>query len=88
MVLYGAAAVRLDWRILLVLLAMTGANYFIALWAWRFNMQTKPTADTFLQGQKYLRREGEQPANGKDIRLYHMEKWLMDINWMPIMLAS
>lgn len=78
MVLYGAAAVRLDWRILLVLLAMTGANYFIALWAWRFNMQTKPTADTFLQGQKYLRREGEQPANGKDIRLYHMEKWLMD----------
>ena len=33
MVLYGAAAVRLDWRILLVLLAMTGANYLIALWA-------------------------------------------------------
>lgn len=78
MILYGAAAVRLDWRILLVLLAMTGVNYFIALWAWRFNMRTKPTADTFLQGQKYLRREGEQPANGKDIRLYHMEKWLMD----------
>lgn len=78
MVLYGAAAVQLDWRILLVLLAMTGANYFIALWAWRFNMRTKPTADTFLQGQKYLRREGEQPANGKDIRLYRMEKWLMD----------
>ena len=78
MVLYGAAAVRLDWRILLVLLAMTGANYFIALWAWHFNMRTKPTADTFLQGQKYLRREGGQPANGKDIRLYHMEKWLMD----------
>lgn len=78
MVLYGAAAVRLDWRILLVLLAMTGANYFIALWAWHFNMRTKPTADTFLQGQRYLRREGGQPANGKDIRLYHMEKWLMD----------
>ena len=78
MVLYGAAAVRLDWRILLVLLAMTGANYLIALWAWHFNMRTKPKADTFLQGQKYMRREGEQPANGKDIRLYRMEKWLMD----------
>ena len=78
MVLCGAAAVRLDWRILLVLLAMTGANYLIALWAWHFNMRTKPKADTFLQGQKYLRREGEQPANGKDIRLYCMEKWLMD----------
>lgn len=78
MVLYGTAAVRLDWHILLVLLAMTGANYLIALWAWHFNMRTKPKADTFLQGQKYLRREGEQPANGKDIRLYRMEKWFMD----------
>ena len=77
MVLYGAAAVALDWRILLVLAAMTGANYLIALWAWRFNRRTKPEADVFLQGQEYLRREGEEPANGKDIRLYHMEKWLM-----------
>lgn len=39
MVLYGAAAVRLDWRILLVLLAMTGANYLIAYWAWCFNIR-------------------------------------------------
>ncbi len=78
MVLYGAAAVRLDWRILLVLLAMPGANYLIAYWAWCFNIRTKSVADTWLQGQKYLRREGEQPVNGKDIRLYRMEKWLMN----------
>lgn len=78
MVLYGAAAVRLDWRILLVLLAMTGANYLIAYWAWCFNIRTRSVADTWLQGQKYLRREGEQPVNGKDIRLYRMEKWLMN----------
>ncbi len=78
MVLYGAAAVRLDWRILLVLLAMTGANCLIAYWAWCFNIRTRSVADTWLQGQKYLRREGEQPVNGKDIRLYRMEKWLMN----------
>ena len=78
MVLYGAAAVRLDWRIFLVLLAMTGANYLIAYWAWCFNIRTRSVADTWLQGQKYLRREGEQPVNGKDIRLYRMEKWLMN----------
>ena len=78
MVLYGAAAVRLDWRILLVLLAMTGANYLIVYWAWCFNIRTRSVADTWLQGQKYLRREGEQPVNGKDIRLYRMEKWLMN----------
>ena len=78
MVLYGAAAVRLDWRILLVLLAMTGANYLIAYWAWCFNIRTRSVADTWLQGQKDLRREGEQPVNGKDIRLYRMEKWLMN----------
>lgn len=78
MVLYGVAAVRLDWRILLVLLAMTGANYLIAYWAWCFNIRTRSVADTWLQGQKYLRREGEQPVNGKDIRLYRMEKWLMN----------
>lgn len=77
MILYGAAAVRLDWRILLVLLAMTGANYLIAYWAWCFNIRTRAVADTYLQGQRYLRREGEQPANGKDIRLYRMETWLM-----------
>ncbi len=77
MVLYGAAAVRLDWRILLVLLVMTGANYLIAYWAWRFNIRTREAADTYLQGQRYLRREGEEPANGKDIRLYRMEKWFM-----------
>lgn len=78
MVLYGAAAVRLDWRIFLVLLAMTGANYLIAYWAWCFNIRTRSVADTWLQGQKDLRREGEQPVNGKDIRLYRMEKWLMN----------
>lgn len=77
MVLYGAAAVRLDWRILLVLLGMSAANYLISYWAWRFNMRTKPEADTYLQGQEYLRREGEEPANGKDIRLYRMEQWLL-----------
>ncbi|MCM1542793.1 MAG: ABC transporter ATP-binding protein/permease [Blautia sp.] len=77
MLLYGAAAVRLDWRILLVLLSMTVANYLIAFRAWRFNMQTRSVADTYLQGQRYLRREGEEPANGKDIRLYQMEKWFM-----------
>ena len=77
LLLYGAAAVALDWRILLVLAAMTAANYAIALWAWRFNMRTKGEADKDLRGQNYFFRLSRNPANGKDIRLYRMEQWIM-----------
>jgi len=70
-------AVALDWRILLVLAAMTAANYAIALWAWRFNMRTKGEADKDLRGQNYFFRLSRNPANGKDIRLYRMEQWIM-----------
>ena len=77
MVLYGGLAVALDWRILLVLAAMTAANYAIALWAWRFNMRTKGEADKDLRGQNYFFRLSRNPANGKDIRLYRMEQWIM-----------
>ncbi len=77
MLIYGAAAVVLDWRILPILIGMTLINHFIARQDTQLELRTKPTADKDLYGQHYLHRQAADPANGKDIRLYHMENWFL-----------
>ncbi|MDE6881300.1 MAG: ABC transporter ATP-binding protein/permease [Oscillospiraceae bacterium] len=77
MLLYGAVIVALDWRLLPVLAAMAVSNYFLYTWAGKRQMDDKAASDRAFQREDYLTHQAEEPANGKDIRLYRMEGWFM-----------
>ena len=77
--LYGALAVALDWRILLVLAGMTACNCLAARWAHQYALRTQKGQQAWdIQRERYFQELAADPANGKDIRLYRLEKWLMD----------
>ena len=76
--LYGAAAAVLDWRILLVLAGMTAANCAAASLVRRYEVQTQKERAQGYREWDYLVRQSDNPANGKDVRLYRMESWFMD----------
>ena len=76
--LYGAAVAVLDWRILLVLAGMTAANCAAASLVRRYEVQTQKERAQGYRERDYLVRQSDNPANGKDVRLYRMESWFMD----------
>ena len=77
LLLYGSVAVALDWRLLPLLVLMTASNYILYLWAGRRQMQDKNASDRAFRREDYLTTQAEEPANGKDVRLYRMEGWFL-----------
>lgn len=77
LILYGAAATILDWRILLVLVGMTIANFAVEHLVQRYAVKTQEERVQRHRERGYLFQQSDDPANGKDIRLYHMEKWFV-----------
>lgn len=75
MLLYGAVAVSLDWRLLPVLAAMVLADILLLGWARRKRVGSQEDADRQFQRSDYLYRQAGEAANGKDVRLYRMEGW-------------
>jgi len=75
--LYGGAAGALDWRILLVLAGMTGASMGLDTVIRRYEKRTRETQNQNFREQDYLLRQSDDPANGKDVRLYRMEGWFL-----------
>ncbi len=77
--LYGAAAASLDWRILLVMALMSAANTLAAGLVRRYESRTR--ADEILDRREYdyLLDHAYDPANGKDVRLYRMENWVLGV---------
>lgn len=76
-ILYGAAATILDWRILLVLAGMTIANFAAAHLVHQYEVKTQEERVQRHRERGYLSQQSDDPANGKDIRLYRMEKWFI-----------
>ena len=77
MLLYGAVAVSLDWRLLPVLAAMVFADILLLGWARRKRVGSQKDADRQFQRSDYLYRQAGDAANGKDVRLYRMEGWFV-----------
>ncbi|MDE7218378.1 MAG: ABC transporter ATP-binding protein/permease [Oscillospiraceae bacterium] len=75
--IYGTAAVMLDWRILLVLAGMTVANYAAASLVRRYEQGSLESQKQNYREQDYLNSQADKPANGKDVRLYRMEDWFL-----------
>lgn len=73
--LYGAVAVSLDWRLLPLLAAMALANTLLLRRAREKRVQSQQEADRQFQHSDYLYRQAGDAANGKDVRLYRMEGW-------------
>lgn len=78
LLLYGGVAASLDPLIIFVLAGMVAAHYLLA-WVLRKYMD-KTAEGRFRMDEKlgYLEKQAEDPANGKDARLYGMEKWFGD----------
>lgn len=74
---YGTAAVALDWRILLVLAGMTIANYAAASMVTRYGERTREDRRRSFRARDYILTQSDDPANGKDVRLYRMESWFL-----------
>lgn len=77
LILYGAAAAILDWHILLVLTGMTIANLAVEHLVQHYAVKTQEERVQRHRERGYLFQQSDNPANGKDIRLYHMEKWFL-----------
>ncbi len=77
LLIYGAAAAALDWRIIAVLAAMTAASMGLDTITRRYEERTQPERIQSFRGQNYLLEQSDKPANGKDIRLYRMEDWFI-----------
>lgn len=78
LLLYGGVAASLDPVIIFVLAGMVAAQYLLA-WVLRKYMD-KTIEGRFRMDEKigYLAKQAEDPANGKDARIYGMEKWFGD----------
>ena len=77
LLLYGAAAAALDWRIIAVLVVMTAASMGLDTVIRRYETRTRKEQTQNYREQDYLLEQSDNPANGKDIRLYRMEGWFM-----------
>lgn len=75
--LYGGLAFSLDWRILLVLAGMVAANYFTTSLVTQYEARTRENSNRLYQVQEYILGQSDNPANGKDVRLYRMENWFL-----------
>ena len=73
--IYGAAAAALDFRILLVLIGMTVANHAAAVLVTRYERRTRNETNQLDREHYYILEQSDKPENGKDVRLYHMENW-------------
>ena len=74
---YGAAAAALDWRIILVLAVMTAVNVVLDTWVRQYEERTQAERIQNFREQDYFLSQSDNPANGKDVRLYHMENWFL-----------
>ncbi|MDE6588924.1 MAG: ABC transporter ATP-binding protein/permease [Oscillospiraceae bacterium] len=79
--LYGGMAATLDWRILLVLAGMAAANYAAAALLQQYERMTRKEQTQHYRERDYFNTQADDPANGKDIRLYRMEDWFMTSLW-------
>ena len=77
LLLYGAAAVALDWRILLVLAGMTLSGMVLDTVVRRYEERTEEESKQNFREQDYLLSQSDDPVNGKDVRLYRMENWFV-----------
>ncbi|MDE7261796.1 MAG: hypothetical protein K2N78_07025, partial [Oscillospiraceae bacterium] len=74
---YGAAAAALDWRIILILVVMTAASMGLDTVIRRYEKRTQQECIQNYREQDYFNTQANDPANGKDVRLYRMEGWFM-----------
>ena len=78
---YGGLAAALDWRILLVLAGMTVSGMILDTVVRRYEERTEAESKQNYREQDYLLSQSDNPANGKDVRLYRMESWFVDSLW-------
>lgn len=68
----------LNWQIAALLIGLTLLSGAAQLWARQYESRSLKTASQLWRKRHYIQREGLDLSNGKDIRLYQMQRWLGD----------
>ena len=77
LVLYGMIVGRNSLLLLAILAAQTALAAFFQLLAGKRSYQMEEEVNRNWKEAYYLRRESIVPGNGKDIRLYRMDRWFL-----------
>ncbi len=75
---YSVVIGRRNLWLLLLLLAMAGADLAVNVFADRRGAEHEKRYIRASQGYEYLKREVLVPANGKDLRIYRMWRWFRE----------
>ncbi|HEX3076868.1 MAG TPA: ABC transporter ATP-binding protein [Lachnospiraceae bacterium] len=78
-VTYGAVITTLDVRILFILIAMAGMNYFLGHYAREYMDRHKDENAAYEQQSHNLKDSCISVVNGKDVRMFQMEKWFHQV---------
>lgn len=76
---YAGLIVSIDIRIVAILFAMSAAHLALSEYARRYENAHKDECAVFDQKQDYLYKKSVDAVNGKDARMYRMEKWFYQI---------
>lgn len=74
---YGTIIAYIAPVLLLFLIIQTALTVAAHMWAGRRGDRLRKESQAYWRSFYYLRRESILAQNGKDIRMYHMEGWLM-----------
>lgn len=72
---YGTIILMLDWRILLVILAMFAGNLSLQSYAIKYNDKHRAESSEIWRKKNYIKQKSMNISAGKDIRIYQMKEW-------------
>lgn len=78
-VAYAGLIVSIDIRIVVILLAMSAVHLALSEYARRYETAHKDECAVYDQKQDYLYKKSVDAVNGKDARMYRMERWFYKI---------
>ncbi len=79
LIVYGAAILTVDIRIILVLVLMLVCNFYLNQFARNYRDAHMRENTELYRKSGYLREQAKDLKAGKDARLYRMEQWFADL---------
>lgn len=76
---YGTIIFSIDWKILLVILAMFVGNVSLQSAAIRYSDKHREESSEIQRKKMYIFRKSTNISAGKDIRIYQLQNWFSDV---------
>ena len=76
---YGTVIFTIDWKILLVILAMFVGNVSLQSAAIRYSDKHREESSEIWRKKNYVTTKSTNISAGKDVRIYQLQNWFFDI---------